>query len=432
MAEIRNLDNNVIAFGADVMAILKAETSARVHPLRRKSFKRAALSRLDLEGAEVCASSDAYSSRRSDFMGTDFSGSKLKGATFAGLDLRAVNFTGCDMRGVSFILCDLRGACLDDVDMSGYTEDKTGHVSWISECVLDRMRASGADFQEAQMSAKSAANATFRDCNFEDAGFKGDWNDATFFSCNLEDTFPGSYSGPGAKFMVHLTDDCITTDMLLLNCTGTPTTFPAGFVEIPDEAWDEDGFEVEHPDDVFEENRKTAAAAERKRIYALAAKMMEQDDTRAAEARKARQRAQRVEIRAAAARREKEAQRLRDVVAAAHHKRAQALASKMAALPPLTGEFEPGLVFHEGVIYRKRITFNRPLATGYATVRDQGFDVTGGRITSARRVDRRSDRWELTIYSNGSGNMVIASTDALRGRGGRTLQTPIQTTITVK
>ena len=432
MAEIRNLDNNVIASGADVKAILKAETSARVHPMYRKSFKRADLGGLDLEGAEVCASSDVYSSRRSDFMGTDFSGSKLKGATFAGIDLRAANFTGCDMRGVSFILCDLRGACLDDVDMSGYTEDKTGHVAWISECVLDRMRASGADFQEAQMSAKSAANATFRDCNFEDAGFKGDWNDATFFSCNLEDTFPGSYSGRGAKFMVHLTDDCITTDMLLLNCTGTPTTFPADFVEVPDEAWDEDGFEVEHPDDAFEESRKTAAAAERKRIYALAAKMMAQDDIRAAEARKARQQAQADELRAAAARREKEAQRLRDVVEAARQQRAQAIAPKVAALPPLTGEFEQGLESQEGTVYRKRITFNRPLATGYATVRDQGFDVTGGRITGARRVDRRSDRWELTIHSDGtSGNMVITSTDALRGKGGRTLQTPIKTTITV-
>ena len=198
-------------------------------------------------------------------------------------------------------------------------------VSWISECVLDRMRASEADFQEAQMSAKSAANAVFRDCNFEDAGFKGDWNDATFYSCNLEDTFPGSYSGPGAKFMVHLTDDCITTDMLLKNCTGTPTTFPAGSVEIPDEAWDEDGFEVEHPDDLFEESRKSAAAEERKRIYALAAKMMAQDDVRAAEARKKRQQEQADKVRAAAARRAKEAQRLRDVVEAARRERAQSV-----------------------------------------------------------------------------------------------------------
>ena len=53
-------------------------------------------------------------------------------------------------------------------------------------------------------------------------------------------------------------------------------------------------------------------------------------------------------------------------------------------------EFEPGLVSVDGSFYRKRITFNRPLATGYATVRDQGFSVSGGRVTGARRVDRRS------------------------------------------
>ena len=430
--EIRNLDGDVIARGEDVKAILEAETSTRIHTLRRKSFKRADLRNFDLKGAKICASNDVKSSRRSDFMGTDFSGANLKGAQLVGLDLRAANFTGCDMRGVTIAFCDMRGACLDDVDMSGYTEDKTGHVSWISECVLDRMRASDADFQEAQMSAKSAANATFRDCNFEDAGFKGNWNDATFCCCNLEDTFPGSYSGPGAKFMVHLTSDCNTTDMLLLNCSGTPTTLPADFVEIPDEAWDEDGFEVEHADDLFEEKAKSAAVKARESIYALAEKMMAQDAVRAKQARERRKQAQADELRASAARREAEAQRLRDVVEAARQQRAQAIAPKVAALPPLTGEFEFGLVSVKGRIYRKRITFNRPLATGYATVRDQGFNVTGGGVIGARRVDRRSDRWELTIRSDGLGDMTVITTDALRGKGGRTLEIPISTTIAVK
>ena len=429
--EIRNLDGDVIARGTDVKAILKAETSSRVHPLRRKSFKRADLRNLDLEGARICASNDVYSSRRSDFMGSDFSGSTLKAAQFVGLDLRAVNFTGCDMRGVHFVLCDMRGACLDNVDMSGYTEDKTGHVSWISECVLDRMRANDADFQEAQLSAKSAANATFRDCNFEDAGFRGDWNDATFYSCNLEDACPGSYTfGQGAKFMVHLSHDCNTTDMLLKNCSCTPTILPADFVEIPDEAWDEDGFEVENADDVFEESRKSAAAEERKRIYALAEKMMAQDAIRAAEARKKRQQAHADKLRASAARREKEAQRLRADVEAARLQRARAVAPKVAALPPLTGAFETGPVSRSGRVYRKRITFNRPLSTGYATVRDQGFSVTGGRVTGARRVDRRSDRWELTIQSDGSKYITILTTDALRGKGGQSLETPVTVSIT--
>ena len=433
--EIRNLNGDVIAEGTDAKAILEAETSTRVRALDRKSFKQANLRDLNLEGAKICASNNAKSSRRSDFMGADFAGAKLKGAQLVGLDLRAANFTGCDMRGVAIALCDMRGACLDDVDMSGYTEDKTGHVSWVSECVLDRLRASDADFQEAQLTAKSADGAIFRDCNFEDAGFKGTWNDATFYSCNLEDTYPGSHGGGfGAAFDVYLSSDCNTTDMFLEKCSGRPAILPNDHVELPDEAWDEDGFEVEHEDDLFEENRKSAAAEARKKIYALAEKMMAQDAVRAELAKRKRQQAQADELRASAMRREKEAQRLRDVAEAARQERAKAVAAapKVVALPPLTGEFESGLVSVKGMIYRKRITFNRPLATGYATVRDQGFNVTGGRVTGARRVDRRSDRWELTIKSDGSRDMSVVSTDALRGKGGKSLATYATTTIEVQ
>ena len=154
------------------------------------------------------------------------------------------------------------------------------------------------------------------------------------------------------------------------------------------------------------------------------------------QARKKRQQAQADELRASAARREKEAQRLRDVVEAARQERARVVAATpkvTARWPPLTGEFDRGLgVKLRARPIRKRITFNRPLATGYATVRDQGFNVTGGRVTGARRVDRRSDRWELTIVSDRSGDMVVVSTDALRGKGGRTLGTQISTTIVVK
>ena len=429
---IENLDGQVIVTGKNIKEMLKAETSARVHVLRRKSFKRADLRNLDLEDARICASSDIHSSRRSDFMGSDFSGSELKGAQFVGLDLRATNFTGCDMRGVTFALCDMRGACLDDVDMSGYTENKTGHVSWISECIIDRLRASEADFQEAQMSAKSASGAVFRDCNFEDAGFKGKWNDATFYSCNLEDTYPGSYSQQGAEFGVHLSPDCNTTDMLLKNCSRVPSTLPADYVEIPDEAWDEDGFEVEHADDLFEQMHQSAAAENRKRIYALAAKMMAQDAIMAERAKESRKIAQSNKLRASEARRQKEAKRLRDDVEEARQQRARAIASKVATLPPLTGSFEPELAYSGNTgVYKRRITFSRPLSTGYATVRDQGFSVTGGRVTGARRVDRRSDRWELTIQSDGSGNMVVVSTDALRSKGNQTLQSKASVTITI-
>ena len=410
--EIRNLDGDLIVqgkSGESVKDILKAETSTRVHTLRRKSFKRADLRNQDLESAKICASNDVNSSRRSDFMGSDFANAKLKDAEFVGLDLRAANFTGCDMRGVRFILCDMRGVCLDDVDMSGYTEDRTGHTSWISECVLDRAHASGSDFQEANMSLKSAAGAVFRNCDFEDAGFKGDWDDATFYCCNMEDTYPGSYGVQGARFGVHLSPDCNTTDMLLMNCSSRPMTLPEYHVETPDEAWDEFGFEVEVADDAFDERRESSRAEARKRMYAIAEKIMARDA-----ARKAEMKAE------------------REVVQRDRQQRVRQTATKVAALPPLSGEFESGLVSSGGGLYRKRITFNRPLSTGYATVRDQGFSVSGGRVTGARRVDRRSDRWELTIRSDGSGSgfISVVSTDALRGKGGRTLEKQVTTSIT--
>ena len=432
--EIRNLDGDVIARGDDAKSILKAETSSRIRALQRKSFKRADLRGMDLTDAKICASGDVNSSRRSDFMGADFSGAKLKGAELSGLDLRAANFTGCDMRGVAISLCDMRGACLNEVDMSGYTEDKTGHVSYIMECVLDRVRANDADFQEAQMSAKSADGAVFRDSNFEDAGFKGVWNNATFYSCNLEDTYPGKHDGGqgmGASFGVHLSKDCNTIDMFLKNCPALPSVLPDDHVEIPNEDWDEDGFEVEHPDDLFEANRKSAAADNRRKIYALAEKMMAQDAVRVKQAREAKQQARAAELTASAARREVEAQRLRDVVEAARQQRAKEIAPRIAALPALTGVFATWPVAKANQVYLQRITFSRPLATGYATVRDQGFSVTGGRVTGARRVNRRSDLWELTIQADGSGNISVTTTDFLRGKGGRTLETHVSASIIV-
>ena len=54
--EIRNLNGDIDCQRAlNAKAILEAETSARVHTLRRKSFKRADLKNLDLEGAKICA-----------------------------------------------------------------------------------------------------------------------------------------------------------------------------------------------------------------------------------------------------------------------------------------------------------------------------------------------------------------------------------------
>ena len=415
--EIRNLDGDILATGESVGSILEAETSSRVHPLHRKSFKRADLRSRVLESAVICASNNRKSARRSDFMGADFSGSKLKGAKFSGLDLRGADFTGCDLRDTSFVVCDLTGVCFDKVDASAFTDEhKTGRSTWLMDCILDQVRATDADFQEAHIGAISAARAVFRDCIFEDTGFNGDWDGATFIKCNLEDSNPGSYvdTVAGARFGVGFLN-CNTKDILLKGCPTTPTTLPDDYVETPDEAWDEDGFEVEGADDAFDSKRK-AAESERSagraamiaRYQALADKILAKDA--------AHQEVQRIA-------------RVRHI--SDRRTRAKAAAPKVAALPPLGGAFDPQPFSIAGGV-RIRVTFNQPLASGYATVRDQGFTVNGGQITRAKRVDGRSDRWELTIKRIGDPSEIsITSTDALRAKGNRGLASPISVTIKV-
>ena len=413
---IRNLDGDILATGSSMESILKAETSSRVHPLNRKSFKRADLRSRVLEGAVICASNNRKSARRSDFMGADFSGSKLKGAQFSGLDLRGADFNNCDLRDTSFVLCDLTGVCFDDVDASGFTDEhKTGRTTWFMDCILDQVRATGADFQEAHIGAISAARAMFRDCIFEDTGFNGDWDGATFIKCNLEDSNPGSYvdTVAGARFGVGFLN-CNTKDILLDGCPTTPTTLPDDYVETPDEAWDEDGFEVEGADDAFDLKRKVAESVKNAGRAALMAKYQAMADKILAQDA-ARQKAQGV---------------VRDQHLIARQTRAKAAAAKVAALPPLEGSFDPQSISTKGSVYQIMVTFNQPLASGYATVRDQGFLVEGGRITRARRVDGRSDKWELTIQKTGDLSEVnVTSTESLRAKGNRGLASPIYITI---
>ena len=416
--EILNLDGEILATGLTVNAILEAETSSRVHPLRRKSFKRADLRDLDLDSAVICASNNQKSSRRSDFMGADFSGSKLKGVNFSGLDLRGANFAGCDLRDTSFVVCDLTGVCFDDVDASAFTDAyKTGRSTWFMDCILDQVRATSADFREAHIGAISATRAVFHDCVFEDAGFNGDWDGATFLHCNLEDSNPGSYlaSVLGARFGVSLLH-CNTKDILLKGCPTTPTTLPDDYVETPDVAWDKDGFEVEGMDDAFDLKRKAAESirnagrvAMMARYQALADKILAQDAIRDKARRVARNR------------------HIGD-----RRRQVRLATKKVANLCPLEGSFTSYPKSIEGAVFKIQVAFNQPLSVGYATIRDHGFTVLGGYVTGARRVDGRSDRWEIKIRKDGGTKAItITSTAALKAKGNRGLSSPISTTMLV-
>ena len=98
--------------------------------------------------------------------------------------------------------------------------------------------------------------------------------------------------------------------------------------------------------------------------------------------------------------------------------------AKAKALPqaPFTGTFDtPQDV---GRNYTVKFYASEPLATGYAKVRDDGFLVVGGEIIAARRVDGRSDVWQLLIRPSGpSGGITITAQEALRDRSGRHLST---------
>ena len=63
----------------------------------------------------------------------------------------------------------------------------------------------------------------------------------------------------------------------------------------------------------------------------------------------------------------------------------------------LTAEFENMPSEHDGDDFTFRLLFNQDVSTKYAVMRDDVYDVTGGEITDARRVDRRRDLWRLTV-----------------------------------
>ena len=74
----------------------------------------------------------------------------------------------------------------------------------------------------------------------------------------------------------------------------------------------------------------------------------------------------------------------------------------------LTGELRDGPMTHNGVdAFTLRAAFSEPIAIGYKTLRDHSFDVYGGSITKARRVNSRRDLWELTIAPNSSGDILV-------------------------
>ncbi len=87
---------------------------------------------------------------------------------------------------------------------------------------------------------------------------------------------------------------------------------------------------------------------------------------------------------------------------------------------PLTAEFLDAPESHNGEdAFALRIAFSEAVAVSYRTLRDHALEVTGGRVREAKRVDGRSDLWEITIAPDGDGgvNVVLPVTDSCDDQG---------------
>ena len=78
--------------------------------------------------------------------------------------------------------------------------------------------------------------------------------------------------------------------------------------------------------------------------------------------------------------------------------------------PPLTASFEGVPSEHAGSsVFTFRVQFSEEIPTSYTVLRDDGaFDVSGGTVRKARRVDGRDDLREIHVEPSGYGDVSIS------------------------
>ena len=75
---------------------------------------------------------------------------------------------------------------------------------------------------------------------------------------------------------------------------------------------------------------------------------------------------------------------------------------------PLTASFENLPATHDGSSeFTFQVEFSEDVGISYVTLRDDGFTVTKGDVTGARRVDGRHDLWEVTVEPDGREAVTI-------------------------
>ena len=104
----------------------------------------------------------------------------------------------------------------------------------------------------------------------------------------------------------------------------------------------------------------------------------------------------------------------------------------------ITARFEDVPPQHDGETpFTLRLALSAPVRNSYTAMRENVLEATGGTVTRARRIDGRSDLWEITITPQGEGNvqLVLAAgracgtLGALCSRDGRGLAIGLMTLV---
>ena len=79
-----------------------------------------------------------------------------------------------------------------------------------------------------------------------------------------------------------------------------------------------------------------------------------------------------------------------------------------ATLKTLTAEFEDMPATHDGLTeFAFHVRFSEDIRNPIASMRDRAFDVTGGSVVNARRVNGDKKYWKITIQPDGDDEVVI-------------------------
>ena len=103
----------------------------------------------------------------------------------------------------------------------------------------------------------------------------------------------------------------------------------------------------------------------------------------------------------------------------------------------LTASFDNPPATHDGNAFSVRFRFSDKLLTPYKEFRDHAVAVTGGALTTARRLDGRSDRWEIDVTPDSYADvrLVLAANrrctvpGAICTSNGRRLSSPLEHTV---